>query len=97
MNKADIEYTIKHKELNYNVFYSFKIGIDKVKYTYVLTYNSNNYTYYVGEYNIIVDNYYDFTHKVQDKLLKYIGRNKKEISTINPNFILMTKFEPYKY
>ena len=86
-----IDYVIKHKELNYNVYYTFLIGINTVKYTYTLSYNSDNFTYFVGEFTNKFENYNEFTHKVQNQLLKYLGRNKKEISSINPNYIHLIK------
>lgn len=82
--------TTNHKELNYNVFYHYLIGVNNVKFTYVLTYNSNNLTYYVGEFTEKYSNHTAFNVGVEKKILSFLKRNKTDFKTINSNIILLS-------
>ena len=76
------------QELNYNVYYSYKVIDNYVWYNYILSYNMNNLTYYLGSYNIKVNNYSQFINEVELNLLNCLNIKKKDIVTINPVFNL---------
>ena len=74
------------KELNYNVYYSYKVIDNFVLYNYILSYNLNNLSYYLGSYSIKANNYCQFTNKVELNLVDCLKIKKKDIVTINPVF-----------